>query len=479
MKKLLALLLVCLMMLGVVAGCASDPAAPSANPGTESAGESEPAESTGPKAPEDMTAEDWENLKNETRSLTIELLPNTFTEELWTLLVDGFKEDHPNWEVELNLSAESAENQQALILNGTPPVFFQPSADFSDTQALEADALQSMEPLYDAPAYDEEGMTVRETLLPGQDKGSMKDGKSHVIPYRFGGNGFWYNAQMFEDNGWEEPVTYQELLDLCAEIKAAGITPIMFTGTFAPYMFTDFIYPRMCALTDDPYQMCVDMANLEDNSWTGPEAKQAIEEMDELFELGYLPEEGLGTDYLLAQQMFFEGKAAMVLSGTWLESEMIDSIPEGFKFKFMASPVLESRDDPRLIQAFAGGFALCKGSGKEVEAMEFIRYVLSNEFMKLYAEKMGEPVITQATAQLDTSKFTYAGLSIYETFKHENTIILSNQAAAWYAEFYNNYCNGIIGTLVGNETIDNLLPTTEAAMQEIKADDDIVKYVLE
>ena len=62
------------------------------------------------------------------------------------------------------------------------------------------------------------------------------------------------------------------------------------------------------------------MANLEDNSWTGPEAKQAIEEMNELFELGYLPEEGLGTDYLLAQQMFFEGKAAMVLSGTWLES---------------------------------------------------------------------------------------------------------------------------------------------------------------
>ena len=83
-------------------------------------------------------------------------------------MVDGFKEDHPNWEVELNLSAESAENQQALILNGTPPVFFQPSADFSDTQALEADALQSMEPLYDAPAYDEGHDRARDPAPPAR-----------------------------------------------------------------------------------------------------------------------------------------------------------------------------------------------------------------------------------------------------------------------------------------------------------------------
>ena len=75
----------------------------------------------------------------------------------------------------------------------------------------------------------------------------MKDGKSHVIPYRFGGNGFWYNAQMFEDNGWEEPVTYQELLDLCAEIKAAGITPIMFTGTFAPICSPTLSIPHVRA----------------------------------------------------------------------------------------------------------------------------------------------------------------------------------------------------------------------------------------
>ena len=90
---------------------------------------------------------------------------------------------------------------------------------------------------------------------------------------------------------------------------------------------------------------------------------------------------------------------------------MIDSIPEGFKFKFMASPVLESRDDPRLIRPLPAALRCARVRAREVEAMEFIRYVLSNEFMSSMPKRWASR-LSQAAAQLDTSKFTCRSLHL-------------------------------------------------------------------
>jgi raffinose/stachyose/melibiose transport system substrate-binding protein len=38
----------------------------------------------------------------------------------------------------------------------------------------------------------------------------------------------YYNKGIFEQNGWEIPTTYDEFTQLLADIKAAGVTPIVF-----------------------------------------------------------------------------------------------------------------------------------------------------------------------------------------------------------------------------------------------------------
>ena len=433
-------------------------------------------EERGFKALQDMNAEDWENLRNEERYLHIELLPGTFTDELWELLLDGFRADHPNWTVDVTLDTASAENLQARILTGNPPAFFQGSVNFSDAQGHEAGVLVSNEWVMNAPAYDVPGKTLRETLLPGFDKQGGYEGIYYAVPFRVGGNGIWYNTQMFEDNGWEEPVTFAEFMDLCAEIRAAGITPLIYTGTFAPYPFNMFVYPRIAALGNG-LQSYVDMTNLVDGAWSGPNVRQAIQDLLDMREAGVFTDDVLGTDYLLAQQMFFDGDAAMVFSGTWLEAEMMDVIPEGFRFNFMIPPVADTPGASNFYAGWAGGLAFTKGSGMEVEAMQFARYVLSSKFMKLYAERMGEPLISQIYADVDPAQFSHAAMSIYQAVNSPNTYLITTTMMAWYPELYNNFVNGIIGVLAGNETIDNLLTNTEAAVQAIKADDLIPKYI--
>ncbi len=56
--------------------------------------------------------------------------------------------------------------------------------------------------------------------------GFKKNGNLYGLPRNTDIMLFYYNQKMFGDNGWEGPATYEELMTLCADIKAAGFTPV-------------------------------------------------------------------------------------------------------------------------------------------------------------------------------------------------------------------------------------------------------------
>ena len=48
------------------------------------------------------------------------------------------------------------------------------------------------------------------------------------VPYMANAAGVLYNRQMFREHGWDIPTTWQEFIDLCETIRAAGILPLYF-----------------------------------------------------------------------------------------------------------------------------------------------------------------------------------------------------------------------------------------------------------
>ncbi len=48
------------------------------------------------------------------------------------------------------------------------------------------------------------------------------------VPYVANAAGVLYNRDMFEEYGWEIPETWDEFMDLCAEIESEGIQPLYF-----------------------------------------------------------------------------------------------------------------------------------------------------------------------------------------------------------------------------------------------------------
>jgi raffinose/stachyose/melibiose transport system substrate-binding protein len=55
-----------------------------------------------------------------------------------------------------------------------------------------------------------------------------QDGKLYAAPYSLEAKYMYYNKPMFDQNGWQIPQTFAQLLELCRTIKAKGVTPMAF-----------------------------------------------------------------------------------------------------------------------------------------------------------------------------------------------------------------------------------------------------------
>jgi|GEM_PF-1953726 ABC-type sugar transport system, periplasmic component len=472
LRRVISIILAVLLIAAFSAGCGANN---SGNVSTQTSSSGTEVVTTAAASTTEAVNE-WDKMKDEEHTLDITLIPGYLTDELWKELLDGFQQDHPKWKITREVNPDAGKQDQAKILAGNAPAFFQGDPQsFSNFQALNTDVLADVDDLFNAPAYDTPGKTVAETMLPGFDKAMMKDGKRYLFAYRYGTNGIWINKKMFDENGWEKPKTWDEFTALCDKIKAKNITPMIFTGTFTPYPFNMLLYPMICG-AGQGQQTAKDLANLVQGTWNGAAAKTALDRFASMYKNGYFTKDILGTDYMQAQVLFFKGKAAMLLSGSWLQSEMKDQIPEGFEYEFIAPPVVSSADIKKVLPEFTVGFLFCKGAKQEKEAKELVRYWYSSKFMKSYAEKMGEPTITQKMAQPDESKFSKAEWSIKQAVEASDTDIVSLDFTSWYPTITKTFEDGAIGIIAGNETVEGLLKKSEAEAEKVRNDNSIVKY---
>src|SRR5690606_9557099 len=81
-----------------------------------------------------------------------------------------------------------------------------------------------------APAYDTEGATFAETLVPGTQETGVYDGVQNVLAYALTVYGIWYNQAWMDEQGYTYPTTWDEMMALCEEIKGQGIAPWTYQG---------------------------------------------------------------------------------------------------------------------------------------------------------------------------------------------------------------------------------------------------------
>jgi len=141
------------------------------------------------------------------------------------------------------------------------------------------------------------------------------DGDVRGVP--FGGvnvGGMLYNMKIFADLELDIPKTHAELLDVCEEIKKAGITPVYVSGkdTWTLQIYGIVGFSREWLGNDGNATKIVGDVYQNKRSWTDVDKFwDSLAKYKELIDNGYVNETWLADTYDMAQEALANGTAAM------------------------------------------------------------------------------------------------------------------------------------------------------------------------
>jgi len=199
------------------------------------------------------------------------------------------------------------------------------------------------------------------------------DGNLYAVPFNYVSYGFLYNKTMFDENGWEEPNTWDEFFELLEEIQSENITPLSL-GTADAWVVDEIVasgfYPSFVG-GEDWRLGAID----GDNKLTDSEYVSFLENLTKWPE--YMPNNFEGIGYVDALQFFMAEKAAIWVTGSWALTD-IDMDEIDFELDMFASPVV-NEGDKRWV-GFNGGAGLGINPKSEHidEAKVFLNWLMSD-----------------------------------------------------------------------------------------------------
>jgi ABC-type glycerol-3-phosphate transport system substrate-binding protein len=196
-------------------------------------------------------------------------------------------------------------------------------------------------------------------------RASTIDGKVYALPFSTQPIPLvYFNKKYFADAGiTAAPKTYAEFLQVCAALKAKGITPIEIGGGGKDTWAASFSIGSTVAtdvLATDPQWFSKRVANSV--KFSDPTFVKAAQKVTDLAAQGYFDKAGLSRSYADTEQAFRDGKAAMYPMGSWFAASA-DSKKPSFEVGVFGWP---SDDGRNIVPAVTGGGLMVNSKAADV-----------------------------------------------------------------------------------------------------------------
>ena len=230
-----------------------------------------------------------------------------------------------------------------------------------------------------------------DTFLPGALDSWRVGGRVYGLPLSYACWTIFYNQRMFRMHGWTPPETWEQFLALCDRIRAAQIAPVSLTGIYGNY--PDAFLRAACysLVGAEGWRQLNDLrpgARLDPRYVRSAALLQTIAQR-------YTLRGWEGATHTAAQLAFFEGRAAMTVSGSWMIQEMAGKIPDDFELGVMNFPAFtEGVADPSTIQTGSDSFfVFATGDpARERATVDFLRFLTSRERAEAFVRESDSPV---------------------------------------------------------------------------------------
>ena len=372
MKKIIALLLACVMVLGLFAGCGSETAettTPAANNG-----ETQPV-ATEPVA-EDVT-------------IKVAAIETAYGSEVWQKVCAAFTET-TGIKVELTTDKQLEDVISASMQGGEYPdvIHLATGRPAGLTEQFIKD--QAIAEITDVLSMTVPGETalVSEKISGGFTETSLtnpyNDGKTYLAPMFYSPCGLFYNAALFEEKGWTVPTTWDEMWELGDKALAEGI--YLFTYPTAGY-YDAFMYALIYSIGGSEFFEAA--THYEEGVWDTAEADTLFEILDKLATYTHpsTPAQANNQDFTKNQLMVMQNEALFMPNGTWIVGEMAaaeETLENEFAWGMTALPA---------VTADGAGYSYCwfeqawipAGAEHIDAAKQFIAFLYSDVACEIFA----------------------------------------------------------------------------------------------
>ncbi|MRX42178.1 ABC transporter substrate-binding protein [Agromyces kandeliae] len=308
-------------------------------------------------------------------------------------LVDDFNASQD----EVRVTLDTASNLSAGFLRGNPPDVGLLNYNYEMARFMERGALSD---LSDMPEADR----IRPEVQDLVDQYATYPGRTSVLPYSVAAASVIYNVEIFEEHGIEVPTTWDELIAVCDELEAAGVTPIY--STFKdPWTLGQGLFDYSVGGSVDVPGFLEQMDEI--GTEVGPDSavsfqKTILEPSEQMRRLAeYSNDDAASRGYGDGNVAFANGEAAMYMQGPWAFGEIAKTAPD----LELATFPLPSSDDPDDLKVRVNldlALWIPEASTEQEAARQFVSYLMQKDVMDEYnAAFLGFGTTTDAAPVTD------------------------------------------------------------------------------
>lgn len=383
-KRFLAVFLTAAMAVSMTAGCGS-------GQGETENGAADSGSSTDDSGSGEITLKLFSNLPDRKTGQGL----------VEQMIIDEYMEENQNVTIEVEALDEEAYKTKfkAYSMEGMPDVvsiWGQPA--FLD-EVVDAGVLAELD----------QGDYADYKFIEGSLNGFTYDGKLYGLPRNTDVACIYYNQKMFEDNQWDVPETYDELLELAGKISDAGMIPMAMDGgdgwPMAVYL-SDLLFQLAGTESSEIIADAIATGDFTDENLV--KATEILKESADakLFQNGYDSQ-----DYATAMNLFTNGQAAMFYMGSWESSMALnEDIPEEIRenIRVFTMPSVKGGKAAKTdIAAWnGGGYGVSAKSEIKEEAVKFINYMYQPDKLSKYGWENGVGMSAQDQSEYMTGEET-------------------------------------------------------------------------
>ena len=226
------------------------------------------------------------------------------------------------------------------------------------------------------------------------------DNKVWGVPVELATVLVFYNTDIFKTNGVSVPKNFDDLVGACKTFKSKGIIPFALGMGSGAQWVGDFFYQYLVTRQGgvDPFRKAITRET--GGTFEDPTFVKSAQMTQQMVDAGCFQDGFAGVQYASMRQLLYQGKAAMVLMGSWLPGQIATEAPDFMsKLDYFRFPVITGGKgvDTDVVGGTNAAYAIAKSTKYPAEAVALLK--------ELSSEATANDVVTVAK-RLSATKMT-------------------------------------------------------------------------